>query len=71
MITTNIVHLCLLNQRPDLWLLQVLDVVKIGGGEISAERAVLAGDDNTASTGGLLVIDTVLDTDALLLGLGA
>ena len=49
----------------------MFNVVVVCGSEIGAQRAVLAGDDNTASASGRLFVDTVLDSYALLLGLAA
>jgi hypothetical protein len=67
MVATDIVELCLLNQRPDLRLLQVLDLVLVGSSEVGAHAAVVASDDNTALSGGLSLIDTVLSVDTSLL----
>lgn len=67
MVATDIVELCLLNQRPDLRLLQVLDLVLVGSSEVGAHAAVVASDDNTALAGGLSLIDTVLSVDTSLL----
>lgn len=63
MVASNVVNLSVLNEAPDLGLLQVVEVVVVSGTEISAETAVVAGDDNTTATGGLLLVDTVLDTE--------
>jgi hypothetical protein len=67
MVATDIVELCLLNQRPDLRLLQVLDLVLVGSSEVGAHAAVVASDDNTTLTGGLGLINTVLGVDTGLL----
>lgn len=63
MVASNVVNLGVLNEAPDLGLLQVVKVVVVSGTEISAETAVVAGDDNTTATSGLLLVDTVLDTE--------
>lgn len=63
MVTSNVVDLGVLNEAPDLGLLQVVKVVVVSGTEVSAETAVVAGDDNTTAAGGLLLVDTVLDTE--------
>ena len=73
MIATNVEELGVLDQLPDLGLLQVLNLVLVGGGKVGAQGAVVAGDDNTAATsGGLLIItvgslDTGMGTDVLKL----
>jgi hypothetical protein len=67
-VTTDKVDLGLLDEVPVL--LQVLDLVAVGSGEIGAHATVVAGDDDTAATGGLLVVVAVdgAETD-LLVGL--
>jgi hypothetical protein len=66
-VTTDVVDLGLLNQRPDLGLLEVLDLVLVGSSEVGAHAAVVASDDNTTLTGGLGLINTVLGVDTGLL----
>lgn len=66
-VTTNIVHLGALNKAPDLGLLQVVQVVVVGGAQVGAETPVVAGDNDTAAAGGLGGLDAVLDTEAGLL----
>lgn len=65
--TTNVVELGLLNERPDVRLLQVLDLVLVGGSKVGAHAAVVAGDDDTALAGGLGIIDTVFGVNTGLL----
>ena len=60
MVTTDIVNLSLLDQRPDLGLLQVLNLVLIRGSQMRAHAAVVTGDDDTALARGLGLIYTVL-----------
>lgn len=67
-VTTNIVDLSLLNLRPDLRQLQVLELVLVGGSKVGAHAAVVAGNDDTTLAGGLDIVDTVLRLDT---GLGA
>lgn len=65
--TTDIEELGLLDERPDVGLLQVLKLVLVGSSEMSAHAAVVASDDDTALSGGLGLVDTVLSVDAGLL----
>lgn len=60
---TNVVDLSILNELPDLGLLQVVDIVVVGGTEISAQASVVASNDNTASASLLLGVDSVLNTE--------
>lgn len=62
--TTDIEDLGVLDKLPDLGLLQVVDIVVVGSTEIGAETSVVASDDNTTSSGLLLGVDSVLDTEA-------
>ena len=66
MVSTNVVDLSLLDQRPDLRLLQVLGLVLVSGSKVSAHAAVVAGDDDTALAGGLNIVDTVFGVDTSL-----
>jgi hypothetical protein len=61
-VASNVVDLGVLNEGPVLGLLQVVQVIVVGSTEVSAETAVVASDDNTASASGLGLINTVLDT---------
>lgn len=62
-VSTNVVNLSLLNQIPDLRLLQVLGLVLVSGSKVGAHAAVVAGDDDTALAGGLYIVDTVFGAD--------
>lgn len=66
-VTTNVVELSTLDELPDVLSLQVLQVVMVGGTEIRAQASVVAGNDHTASTGGDLGVDSVLDSKTNLL----
>ena len=66
-IATDVVHVGILDESPDLGLLKVAKVVAVGGAELGAHAAVRAGDDDAATTRLLLGVDTVLDTEANLL----
>lgn len=60
---TNVENISVLSKSPDLGLLQVVEAVEVGSTEVSAEGAVVAGDDGTAAASLLLGVDTVLDTE--------
>lgn len=66
-VATDVVMLGLLDQRPNLGLLEVLKLVLVGSSEVGAHAAVVASDDNTTLTGGLGLVDTVLGVDTGLL----
>jgi len=66
-VSTDIVELGLLNERPDVWLLQVVDLVLVRSGKVSAHAAVVASDDHTALAGGLFLVDAVFCVDTGLL----
>lgn len=66
-VTADIVDLSALDEAPDLGLLQVVQVVVVGGAQVGAETPVVAGDDDTAAAGGLGGLDAVLDAEAGLL----
>lgn len=61
---TDVVHLGVLDELPDLGLLQVVQVVVVGSTEVGAQASVVASDDGTAAASLLLRVDTVLDTEA-------
>lgn len=63
----NVVEVGVLGELPDLGLLEMLNVVEVGGAEVGAERPVHAGDDGAAAAGGGLGVDAVLDAQADLL----
>lgn len=70
MVTADVDGLGVLNQAPDLRSLQVLNLVLVGSGEVGAHAAVVAGDDDTATSSWVVSIDAVLDTETgLLVGL--
>jgi hypothetical protein len=66
-VTTNIVELGLLNERPDLGLLKMFNFVLVGGSKVSAHAAVVAGDNDTALSSGLSIVDAVFGVDTSLL----
>lgn len=61
---TDVVHLGVLDELPDLGLLQVVQVVVVGSTEVGAQASVVASDDGTAAASLLLGVDAVLDTEA-------
>lgn len=63
-VATNVKHLCVLNQTPDLRLLQVVKVVVVGSAQVGAQAAVMASDHDTTSAGLVLLVDSVLNTEA-------
>ena len=68
MVSSHEVVLGLLDPVPVF--LQMLDLVLVGGSQIGAHAPVMAGDDDTASAGGVRLIDSVDSLQAdLLVGL--
>lgn len=69
-VATDVDELGLLDQGPDLWLLQVLHLVVVGSSKVGDHGSVVTSNNDTAAAGLLLWIDTVLDTKTgLLVGL--
>lgn len=60
----DVVDLGVLNQAPDLGLLQVVEAVVVGRAQIRAQAAVVARDDDAAAARLLLGVDAVLDAQA-------
>lgn len=60
MVATNVVNPGLLDQRPDMRLLQMINLVFIGRCKMRDHAAVMASDDHTTLSGGLDIIHTVL-----------
>lgn len=65
---TDVEGLCVLNEAPDLGGLEVLELVVVGGTEIGDHGAVVASDGDSATTGGVGLVNSVLGADT---GLGA
>ena len=65
-VATNEVCLALLDNVPVL--LKVVELVAVGSGEVGAQAAVVASDNDTATAGGLGLVDAVADLKASLLG---
>lgn len=66
-VATNVIHLSILHQAPDLGLLQVVESVVVGSTQIRAHASVVARNHHAAPPGGLRWLDTVLDAEAGLL----
>ena len=66
MVATDEVSLALLDNVPVL--LEVLKLVAVGSGKVGAHAAIVAGDNDTATAGGLLLVVAVADLEAGLLG---
>jgi hypothetical protein len=66
-VPADVVSLSVLDERPDVGTLQVLEVVVVGSAQLSAHAAVVAGDDNAATAGSDLGVDAVLNAQASLL----
>lgn len=66
-VAADVVDFGALDVLPDLGLLQVVDIVEVGGSKVGAERAVVAGDYDTAASGRSLLVVAVQRLDAGLL----
>lgn len=66
MVATDEVDLSLLNEAPDLGLLEVIKLVLVGSSQMGNQASVVASDDDTTSTGGLNIIHTVLNSETSL-----
>lgn len=66
-VPADVVGLCVLDESPDVWALEVLEVVVVGGAELGDHGAVVARDDDAAAAGGDLGVYAVLDPEADLL----
>lgn len=67
MVTSDVVDLSSLNERPDLWGLQVLKLVVVGSAEVGDEGTVDTSDDGSALSGSNLLVDSVGGLDTLSL----
>lgn len=64
---SDVVVLSGLDEGPDLLRLEMVELVVVCGGQVGAKRSVVASDDNTASSSGVLFVDTVFGPEAGLL----
>lgn len=62
-VSTDIVDLSLLNESPDMGLLEVVKLVFVGSSKVGDHATVVAGDDDTAFSSGLDLVDTVFSVD--------
>lgn len=58
------IYLRFLDQVPNVWLLQVLKLIVVGGGEMSAQAAVMASDDDATAARGLVLVNAIFRVDA-------
>lgn len=65
-VATDVEELCVLDVRPDVGRLEVLELVVVCSGKVSNHGSVEAGDDDTTATSELVLVDAVLGEDALL-----
>lgn len=70
-VAADVVDVGGLDHRPDARLLEVLEFVVVGRGEVGAHGPVVAGDDDSAFPGGRRGVDHVLDVKTLRCGLSA
>ncbi len=68
MVSAHVVDARLLDQRPDVRLLEMLKLVVVGGGQVRAHAALVAGDDDATAARRVLLVDAVLDAQPRLLG---
>lgn len=62
-VSADIVNLSLLNESPDMGLLEVVKLVLVGSSKVGDHTTVVASDNNTAFSGGLDLIDAVFGVD--------
>lgn len=67
MIATNVVNVGILDQAPDLGLLQVVQAIVVGGAQIRAHTPVVARDDHTTPARRLRWLDAVFNAQTSLL----
>lgn len=65
-VSTNIVVLSLLDKRPDVRLLQVVNLVLVCRSEVSAHATVVTSDNDATLAGGLDIVHTILGMDTSL-----
>ncbi len=68
MVSAHVVDTRLLDQLPDVRLLEMLKLVVVRCRQVSAHAAVVAGDDDATAAGRVLLVDAVLHAQSRLLG---
>src|SRR5271154_3999408 len=66
MITTHIIHSAFLDHGPYPWLLQMLNLILIRRRQMRTHRALMTRDNNATLPRRFLLVDPVLNMDALL-----
>ena len=62
MVPADVVNAGLLDELPNLRLLEMFDLVVVGRCQIGAHAPIVPGDDDAASSGWMLVVDSILDS---------
>ena len=62
-VTSNVENIGVLNQSPNLLGLEMLNLVVVGGTEVSDHGTIVTGDDDSTLSGGDSLLDAVLGTD--------
>ena len=65
--TTNVIDLRIFNELPDLWRLEVLELVVVGSSQVGNQGTVVTGNHDTATSGGMLLVDSVFGAETLAL----
>lgn len=63
---TDIVEIGILDELPDLGLLQMVEAIAVGSTKVGNETTVVASDDRTTTTSLVLSVDTILNAQASL-----
>lgn len=71
MVTADEIKRGLLNERPDVGRLEMIDFVLVGGSQVRAHATVVTGDDDAAAAGGDIGVHTIFHAEAGFLAGGA
>jgi len=66
MVSAYVVDATALDERPNLWLLEMIDLVFICGCEVSAHGAVVVCYYYSTAAGWVIGVDTIFDMDTWL-----